>query len=247
PEEHMELIEQNKELYIQGSPLRKAVEKFLGMQESREDIIRMEEGGSSLPDVVPKGNIGSNPTTSRASEVHEEQPDLGENNENMNCDVGDQLVFRSEVYIVLKNNYDNKFNSNDNPDRTDLVPDLQNNQMSGGEPGSLNLEGNVGSNPTSNSGASEVHEEQPDLGENSENMDRDAGNQPRCITEMRLKPGTDMPPIYTTTLYIKLRKNPEFIKCTEDLEGVVVKDDSSANCGSFPAPTTSRNTRPPGS
>ncbi|MDG7057144.1 MAG: hypothetical protein LKM43_03275 [Wolbachia endosymbiont of Penenirmus auritus] len=93
PEEHMELIEQNKELHIQGSPLRKAVEKFLGMQESREDIIRMEEGGSSLPDVVPKGNIGSNPTASRASEVHEEQPDLDEesNSDVQKCITSDPI------------------------------------------------------------------------------------------------------------------------------------------------------------
>ncbi|MCA4775012.1 hypothetical protein IHO40_02645 [Wolbachia endosymbiont of Mansonella ozzardi] len=35
-EENMEFIERNKELYIQGSPLYKAVEKFLEMQHSRE-------------------------------------------------------------------------------------------------------------------------------------------------------------------------------------------------------------------
>ncbi|MDG7052661.1 MAG: hypothetical protein LKM45_02120, partial [Wolbachia endosymbiont of Alcedoecus sp.] len=77
PEEHMELIEQNKELYIQGLSLHEAVEKFLGMQQSKEEMIRIEEGeecNSALsPGVVPvtnssEGNVGGNsPTTNGAS------------------------------------------------------------------------------------------------------------------------------------------------------------------------------------
>ncbi|MDG7055655.1 MAG: hypothetical protein LJD31_03945 [Wolbachia endosymbiont of Menacanthus eurysternus] len=60
PEEHMELIERNEELYIQGSPLHEAVKKFLGMQQNREEMIRVEEGeecNSALsPGVVPVTN-----------------------------------------------------------------------------------------------------------------------------------------------------------------------------------------------
>ncbi|MCM1001690.1 hypothetical protein [Wolbachia pipientis] len=68
--EFWELIKQNKELYIQGSSLREAVEKFLGMQQSREEIIRMDGSkgcNSALSSgVVPVtnssgGNVGSNP------------------------------------------------------------------------------------------------------------------------------------------------------------------------------------------
>lgn len=128
--EFWKLIGQNEELHIQGSPLHKAVEKFLGMQQSREEMIRMENSDSSLPDVVPGGNIG----------------------------------------------------------------------------------------------ASKVHEEQPDLGESNENMGRNTGNQPRYITKISLVPGTDTPPIYKTTVYVKLSENPEFIECTEGLEGVIEGD-----------------------
>ncbi|WCR59944.1 MAG: hypothetical protein PG978_001396 [Wolbachia endosymbiont of Ctenocephalides felis wCfeF] len=133
PEEHMELIERNEELHIQGSPLHKAVKKFLEVQRNREEVIRKGEDGkrdSSLPDVVPGGNIG----------------------------------------------------------------------------------------------ASKVHEEQPDLGESNENMGRNTGNQPRYITKISLVPGTDTPPIYKTTVYVKLSENPEFIECTEGLEGVIEGD-----------------------
>ncbi|MDR2547899.1 MAG: hypothetical protein LBC34_00080 [Rickettsiales bacterium] len=89
------LIEQNKELYIGNLSLCEAVEEFLGMQQSREEMTRIDgKRDSSLPDVVPGGNI-------RASEVHGEQPDLGENNENMGRDTGNQpRRYTTEVHLV---------------------------------------------------------------------------------------------------------------------------------------------------
>ncbi|MDR3131526.1 MAG: hypothetical protein LBU02_00275 [Rickettsiales bacterium] len=69
--EFWELIGQNEELHIQGSPLHEAVEKFLGMQHSREEMIRMENSGSSLPDVVA-GSSSTPSTNNNASESTEE-------------------------------------------------------------------------------------------------------------------------------------------------------------------------------
>ncbi|MCA4775011.1 hypothetical protein IHO40_02640 [Wolbachia endosymbiont of Mansonella ozzardi] len=111
------------------------------------------------------------------------------------------------------------------------------------------LGGNIGGNPTANSGSSGVHEEQPNLGKNNENMGRDTGNQPRYIIEVHLVPRTGTPPTYKTTLYVKivdnsqikknsyednikeLSENPEFIECTLGLEVVFEGDRIDSHAG----------------
>lgn len=78
-EEHMELIERNEELYIRGLPLCKAVEKFLGTQRNREEVIRIEKGeecNSALsPGVVPvTNNSEDNSNPSAFSSANSDAP-----------------------------------------------------------------------------------------------------------------------------------------------------------------------------
>jgi hypothetical protein len=87
--EFWELIEQNEELYIQGSSLREAVEKFLEMQRNKEEVIRIEEDRehtASLPDVVA-GSSSTPSTNNNAPESTEEAATYTEGNPLLDDDV----------------------------------------------------------------------------------------------------------------------------------------------------------------
>ncbi|WCR58585.1 hypothetical protein [Wolbachia endosymbiont of Ctenocephalides felis wCfeJ] len=133
-EQDMELIKQNKELYIQDVLLCNAVEEFLRMQRSRDNsspgAVPQNTDSNGVSEVCGEQlrpshvvNVGGTANSgisevcgeqlqpshvvnvggtanSKVSGVHKEQSNLGENNENMGHDTGNQP--RHRIHLVFE-------------------------------------------------------------------------------------------------------------------------------------------------